>query len=119
MTNKDWHAGCNKEGMKIITMALLSLFCVLVSFEAFAYDNHQTDQRKKRDYRMAAKTDVPMTAEIMSVVERVVKSSQQLVNVSLDAQTLESLVQSAFSKNIDVNEYVDFKKVTHTINQSV
>jgi hypothetical protein len=104
--------------MKIITMALLSLFCVLVSFEAFAYDNHQTDQRKKRDYVLAAKTDASITAEIMGVVERVLKSSQQLVNVSLDAQTLENLVQSAFSKNIDVKEYVDFKKVADTINQS-
>lgn len=105
--------------MKIVTIVLLSLFCVLVSFEAFAYDNHQTDQRKKRDYVLAAKTDTQIKAEIMSVVERVVKSSQQLVNVSLDAQTLENLVQSAFSKNIDVNEYVDFKKVASTINQSV
>lgn len=105
--------------MKIVTVVLLSLFCVLVSFEAFAYDNHQTDQRKKRDYMLAAKTEAAITTEIMNVVERVLKSSQQLVNVSLDAQTLENLVQSAFSKNIDVNKYVDFKKIASTINQSV
>lgn len=106
--------------MKTITTILLSLFLVLVSFEAFSYDRqNQTDQRKKKDYVLAAKTDAQIAVEVMSVVERVVKSSQQLLNVSLDAQTLENLVQSAFPKNLDVNQYVDFKKVTAQISESV